>query len=46
MGSAPTGFVSYPMLVIGLFILIIVLIYITKIAGNVLKEMNMENFSE
>jgi uncharacterized membrane protein YdjX (TVP38/TMEM64 family) len=46
IGPEPTGFISYPMLVIGLFILIIALIYITKIAGNVLKEMNMENFSE
>ncbi len=44
--SEQTGFAPYSALVIGLIVLIVTLIYIIKIAGNALKEMNMDNFSE
>jgi uncharacterized membrane protein YdjX (TVP38/TMEM64 family) len=35
--------VSYPMLVFGLLLLVAVLFYVVKIAGNSLKELNIEN---
>lgn len=42
-GSARTGSVPHTTLVIGLVLLIAVLIYLTKIAGKLLTEMNVEN---
>ncbi|MDD1612803.1 MAG: VTT domain-containing protein [Methylococcaceae bacterium] len=42
-GASQAGFVSYFMPVFGLVILIAVLIYVATIAGNQLKEMNLES---
>ena len=41
-GAAQTGFVSHSMLVFGLLILLAVLLYIAKIAGDTLKQLNIE----
>jgi uncharacterized membrane protein YdjX (TVP38/TMEM64 family) len=41
-GAAQTGFVSHSALAVGLSILIAVLAYVVKIAGNTLKELNLE----
>lgn len=42
-GAAQTGFVSHSMLVFGLFILFGVLIYVAKIAGDTLKQLELVN---
>lgn len=42
-GLSQTGVISHPLLIFGLFILVAVLIYVAKIAGNILKGMNLEN---
>ena len=45
-GSAQTGFVSHPMLVFGLIILIVALVYVAKVAAKTLKELDYENPDE
>ncbi|MFZ2171901.1 MAG: VTT domain-containing protein [Methylococcaceae bacterium] len=42
-GSTKQSSVSYPLLVFGLLITLCVLIYVTKIAGDTVKRLNLEN---
>jgi hypothetical protein len=41
--AAHKSVASYPILVFSLLMLVAVLIYVAKIAGNALKELNLEN---
>ncbi len=45
-GASQTGFVSHAMLVFGLLVLLAVLIYAAKIAGDTLKQLNLEKPKE
>jgi uncharacterized membrane protein YdjX (TVP38/TMEM64 family) len=45
-GAAQTGFVSHAMLVFGLLVLLGVLVYVAKIAGNTIQQLNIETPDE
>lgn len=45
-GAVQTGFVSHSMLAFGLLILLAVLMYMAKVAGDTLKQLNLENPDE
>lgn len=45
-GAAQTGFVSNAMLGFGLLVLLAILIYVAKIAGDTLKQLNLERPEE
>jgi uncharacterized membrane protein YdjX (TVP38/TMEM64 family) len=45
-GTAQTGFITHSILVVGLLILITVLIYVAKIAGDTLKAMDLQDTDE
>jgi uncharacterized membrane protein YdjX (TVP38/TMEM64 family) len=45
-GVSRTGIVSHTMLIFGLLILLAVLMYVAKIAGDTLKQLNLEKPDE